>query len=73
MTDIIIQTRRTRLTHWLFFMLLGVLLGGLVVVQAAPVQVVDERMEVACAMPKLDGEMTVVTVINGKVICWRWQ
>lgn len=34
---------------------------------------VDFRMEVSCAMPRNEGEMTVVTVHGGKLICWRWK
>lgn len=35
--------------------------------------VVDARMELSCAWPKNNGEMTVVTVENGKIKCWRWK
>ena len=38
-----------------------------------PTQVIDPRLEKACAWPTLEGEMTVVTVHNDRVLCWRWQ
>lgn len=46
------------------------LLGSHALAPAAPEP--DPRMEVACQWPKQEGEMTVVTVLQGKVICWRW-
>jgi hypothetical protein len=39
---------------------------------AAPTPIIDKRMEVACAWPTLEGEMTIVTIMDGKVRCWRW-
>lgn len=26
-----------------------------------------------CSWPVMEGEMTVVTVLDGKVVCWRWR
>jgi hypothetical protein len=39
---------------------------------AAPAPVIDKRMEGACPWPTLEGEMTIVTVMDSKVRCWRW-
>lgn len=52
---------------------LGAVLALLIVYQVASAEVLDPRMESACKMPRYEGEMTVATVINGKLICWRWQ
>ena len=39
---------------------------------AAPPPVIDKRMEMACPWPTLEGEMTIVTILDSKVRCWRW-
>ena len=61
--------------------LLGLILGVsasvlmwqiLTVATAAPTPVIEKRMEVACQWPTLEGEMTIVTIMDGKVRCWRW-
>ena len=60
----------------------GVLLGLLAAValgawgyklplEARP-DIINVPLEQACAWPRQEGEMTVVTVMNGKLICWRW-
>jgi len=33
----------------------------------------DPRMESACSWPRVEGAMTVVTVMDGKVVCWKWR
>ena len=57
--------------------LLGAILGALLYAQAGTArtiqEVVDPRLEKACAWPTLEGEMTVVTVHNDRVLCWRWK
>lgn len=70
--DYVVQTRHIRACHWLLFLLLGIVLGGVYAIQAAPEPVVDNRMQAACSWPKHEGEMTVVTVLNGKLVCWRF-
>lgn len=40
---------------------------------AAKAEVVDPRMESACKWPTREGMMTVVTVMAGKLVCWRWE
>jgi hypothetical protein len=35
--------------------------------------VVDPRIEAGCHWPRAEGEMTVVTVLKGEVVCWRWR
>ena len=41
--------------------------------EAEPKPVLDPRMESACKFPQSEGEMTVVTVHNDRVLCWRWK
>ena len=41
--------------------------------EAEPKRVEDPRMEAACKFPQSEGEMTVVTVHNDRLICWRWK
>ena len=36
-------------------------------------RVINPTIESSCKWPRHEGEMTVVTVINQKVICWRWH
>ena len=35
--------------------------------------IADPQMERGCKWPQHEGEMTVVTVLNGKLHCWRWK
>ena len=34
--------------------------------------IIDERIEQACNWPKQEGEMTVVTVYQRKLVCWNF-
>ena len=43
-----------------------------VAIKATP-ELVDHRLERMCRWPVVEGAMTVVTVLEGKLICWRWQ
>jgi hypothetical protein len=37
-------------------------------------QQADEmKMYKACKWPKIDGAMTVIAMIDGKLTCWVWQ
>ena len=38
-----------------------------------PTPVIDPRLEKACKWPTLEGEMTVATVHNDRLLCWRWR
>ena len=40
---------------------------------ADSVAIFDLRMESGCHWPRHEGEMTVVTVLKGEVVCWRWK
>lgn len=53
--------------------LLGAVLSFLIYSQFANSEVVDPKMESACKFPRNEGEMTVITVMNGKLVCWRWK
>ena len=35
--------------------------------------ITDPQMERGCKWPQHEGEMTIVTVLNGKLHCWRWK
>ena len=32
-----------------------------------------DAMFTSCTWPKNEGEMTVITVVNGQRVCWRWR
>lgn len=70
--DYIIQRRYVRLYQWVLFLLLGIILGGLYVTQAASQPVVEEdpRLVLMCQMPKQNGEAMFVTMRDGKYECW---
>ena len=36
-------------------------------------ETIDPRLEQSCVWPRVEGEMTVVAVLNGNLICWRWR
>ena len=53
--------------------LLGAVLSFLIYSQFANSEIIDPKMESACKFPRNEGEMTVITVMNGKLVCWRWK
>jgi hypothetical protein len=66
---------RASLRLLLLGMLLGVVFGVLAAVAvsfyAAPVEVVDLKLEKACRYPTREGEVTVIAVHNDRMLCWR--
>ncbi len=64
--------RRT-LIGFLLGALSGVLVAAAISDLALPEEIIDPRMERACVWPRLEGEMTVVTVHQGRILCWRWR
>lgn len=44
-----------------------------IVTWSTPRESIDTRMEAGCRWPALEGEMTVVAVRHGEVICWRFR
>lgn len=34
---------------------------------------IDYRMETGCIMPRAEGEATMAVILNGRLICWRYQ
>lgn len=71
--DYDIVTKSARRMQSLIAILLGAALSALIYSQFANSEIVDARMESACKFPRNEGEMTVITVMNGKLVCWRWQ
>ncbi len=63
------RRRRDRTRGWFLFLLLAALYGYAYATKAPPA--VDYRMEVACSMPKRNGEATFIVVLEGKLICWK--
>ncbi len=68
-----VVTKNVRRAQSLIAVLLGIVLTLLVQFVIGDQVVTDPKMESACKFPRNDGEMTVITVINGKLICWRWK
>ena len=66
-------TKNVRRAQSLIAVLLGIILTLLAQQLIDSREVIDSRMESACKFPRSEGEMTVITVINQKLICWRWQ
>ena len=66
-------TKNVRRAQSLIAVLLGIILTLLVQQLIDSREIIDSRMESACKFPRSEGEMTVITVINQKLICWRWQ
>jgi len=52
---------------------LGALLGIVTTLGVQPQEVIDTAMEKACKWPIREGQMTVVTVLNDRVVCWEWK
>lgn len=46
---------------------------GAIYAYAEATRLVDPHMESACKWPVRSGEMTVVTVLDGKLHCWEWK
>ena len=66
-------TKNVRRAQSFIAVLLGIILTLLVQQLIDSREIIDSRMESACKFPRSEGEMTVITVINQKLICWRWQ
>lgn len=57
--------------RWAAGILVGAMIGYLA---AMPAQaVIDPRMETACKMPRYEGELTLMLVLEGKLMCWRFK
>ncbi len=54
-------------------MLLGTMIAAGAFYAARATVVTDSRLEVACTWPVKEGEMTVVTVLHNKLLCWKWR
>ena len=75
-SPVIVLTRPPR-SLWAVWLLLGALLGagayaGIQHVAVAEV-IVDPRMESACKFPRREGEFLAVTVLNDRLMCWRYK
>ena len=66
-------TKNVRRAQSLIAVLLGIVLTLLSQQLIDSGEVIDPMMESACKFPRNEGEMTVITVINQKLICWRWK
>jgi hypothetical protein len=71
--DYQVVTKSARRIQSVIAVSLGAILSFLIYSQFAKSEVTDPKMESACKFPRNEGEMTVITVMNGKLICWRWQ
>ena len=60
-----------------YVFVLGLVTGMALTVWLMREPVVDERQERAmvnaCRFPKVNGAMTVITMIDDKFTCWVWQ
>jgi hypothetical protein len=60
-----------------YVFVVGVVTGMALTVWLMREPVVDERQERAmvnaCRFPKVNGAMTVITMIDDKFTCWVWQ
>ena len=71
--DYAVISKHARRLQSLIAVCLGAVLALLIQSQITKAEVIDPRMETACKFPRGDGEMTVITVIDGKLTCWRWR
>jgi len=71
--DYDIVTKSARRLQSVIAVCLGAILSILIYSQFANSETVDPKMESACKFPRNEGEMTVITVMNGKLVCWRWK
>jgi hypothetical protein len=74
-TDLELKTRLRR-RAWLW-VVIGFILGcaayDLVLHALVAREITDPAFEKACRYPKLEGEMTVVTILNDQLKCWVWR
>ena len=61
----------------IYIFVIGLVTGMALTVWLMREPVVDERQERAmvnaCRFPKVNGAMTVITMIDDKFTCWVWQ
>lgn len=56
-------------------MSIGLVLGAVAVAAAVHYTrpPIDYRMETGCIMPRAEGEATMAVILDGRLICWRYQ